>query len=149
MSKKISLPTIKTFDFTLTRTIPASPEEVFDGWLDAENPGTPWHGSKKLVLEKKVDGLWHFTHVFDELALPHYGRFVTLERGRKIQYTWMSRHTMGLETTVTVQLHKKGDDTQLTLTHANLPDNEYGYAHDGGWNSLVDTLAKGFRKVHA
>jgi uncharacterized protein YndB with AHSA1/START domain len=102
-----------------------------------------------MVLEPKVDALWHFTHVFDELVLPHYGRFVKLERGKKIQYTWMSRHTLGLETTVTVNLQKKGDGTLLTLTHANLPDDEYGHAHDGGWNSLVDTLTERFRKVHA
>jgi uncharacterized protein YndB with AHSA1/START domain len=140
MSKKITLPKIKTFDLTLTRTIPASPEEVFDGWLDPENPGTPWHGSQKLVLEPKVDSLWHFTHVFDELVLPHYGRFTTLERGKKIQYTWMSRHTLGLESLVTVNLQKKGEDTLLTLTHANIPDDEYGRAHETGWKGLLEAF---------
>jgi uncharacterized protein YndB with AHSA1/START domain len=35
-----------TMDITLNRTIPASPAEVYDAWLDTENPGTPWHNSR-------------------------------------------------------------------------------------------------------
>ncbi len=68
-----------------------------------------------------------------------------LERGAKIQYTWMSPFTRGLESIVTVELQKKGDDTLLQLRHANLPDDDLGHQHDGGWNQLVGVLSERFQ----
>ncbi|MBI3396543.1 MAG: SRPBCC domain-containing protein, partial [Spirochaetia bacterium] len=84
-------------------------------------------------------------HISDKgEELPHFGRFAVLERGSKIQQTWMSRHTRGLESLVTVTLKKKGDDTLLTLVHANLPDDEFGKAHDGGWKHYLGIFEKRF-----
>ncbi len=140
----------KTMDLTLTRTIPASPEEVFDGWLDATNPGTPWSMGKKLILAKspKPDDLFYFLTSKDE-PVPHFGRFVAIERPARVQYTWMSPYTRGLESVVTVTFRKKGDDTLLTLNHTGLPDDEYGRAHDGGWTYFLGVIEERFSKVRA
>ena len=40
---------IKTMELELARTIPASPSEAFDGWLDAQCPGNPWSDGAKLM----------------------------------------------------------------------------------------------------
>jgi uncharacterized protein YndB with AHSA1/START domain len=119
-------PEMKTIELELTRTIPASPIEVFDAWLDPKCPGTPWSEADKLVLDPKVDGLfyWLFINEAGERK-PHYGRFTILDRPSKVQYTWMSLHTRGLESLVTVTCQKKGEDTLLTLRHENLPDDEF------------------------
>lgn len=129
---------IKTMEITFTRTIPASPEESFDGWLDRTNPGTPWSVADKLILEPKVDALFYFhTNKSDGAGYAHFGRFDLLDRPRKMQYTWMSCFTRGLESVVTVTFQKKGEDTLLTLTHAGLPDDEMGRAHDQGWRHFL------------
>jgi uncharacterized protein YndB with AHSA1/START domain len=132
---------MKTIELQLTRTIPASPVEVFDGWLDPKCPGTPWNEAAKLVL----DGLyyWLFINEAGE-GKPHYGRFTILDRPSKVQYTWMSLHTRGLESLVTVTFQKKGEDTLLTLRHENLPDDEYGRGHEKGWGSLLSQFADRF-----
>ncbi|HEX4330658.1 MAG TPA: SRPBCC domain-containing protein [Usitatibacter sp.] len=127
----------KTFEITMNRTIPASPDEAFDAWLDPANPGTPWNNSEKLVLEPKVGKLFYFRHVMEGVDLPHFGCFTALDRAKKIQYTWMSRHTRGTESIVTITLQKKGADTLLSLNHAGLPDDEMGHAHEGGWNHYL------------
>jgi uncharacterized protein YndB with AHSA1/START domain len=103
---------MKTIELELTRTIPASASEVFDGWLDPTCPGTPWSVAAKLVLDPQVDGLfyWLFINEAGERK-PHYGRFTLLDRPSKVQYTWMSLHTRGLESLVTVTFQKKGEDT--------------------------------------
>ena len=44
-------PETKTIAVELTRTVPASPIEAFDGWLDPKCPGTPWSEAAKLVLD--------------------------------------------------------------------------------------------------
>src|SRR5579859_4091477 len=56
-------PAMKTIELELTRTIPASPVEVFDGWLDPKCPGTPWSVADKLVLDPKVDGLYYWLFI--------------------------------------------------------------------------------------
>ena len=58
----------KTMDITLNRTIPASPAEVYDAWLDTDNPGTPWHDSSKLIFDPKpkLDGMFYFNKVSKE-----------------------------------------------------------------------------------
>jgi uncharacterized protein YndB with AHSA1/START domain len=135
----------KTIDLELTRTIAASPAEVFDGWLDPTCPGTPWNEAAKLVLDPRVDGLyyWLFINEAGE-EKPHYGRFTILDRPTKVQYTWMSPHTRGLESLVTVTFQKKGNDTLLTLRHENLPDDDQGRGHDRGWHFLLSQFADRF-----
>lgn len=141
---------IRTFELTLNRTIPASPAEAFDGWLDRTNPGTPWSGAQRLILDPKVDGLFHFLHVFEDgREIAHYGRFTALQRPDRVSYTWMSPYTRGLESVVTVTFRKKGDDTLLTLSHANLPDDELGRMHEQGWGHYLGIFEERLASRHA
>jgi uncharacterized protein YndB with AHSA1/START domain len=124
----------KQIEFKIERTIPASPGEVFDGWLNPKIPGNPWNAADKLLLDPKVDGLFYWT----VRGTPHYGRFTEIERPGRIQHTWMSPNTSGLESTVTVSFKEKGKDTLMTLVHSGLPDTDGGRSHDKGWNYFLD-----------
>jgi uncharacterized protein YndB with AHSA1/START domain len=77
---------------------------------------------------------------------PHFGRFTIVDRPNKIQHTWMSPYTRGLESVVTVTLQKKGEDTLFSLNHAGLPDDEFGRMHEQGWGGYVASLAEVFRQ---
>jgi uncharacterized protein YndB with AHSA1/START domain len=147
---------MKTMELTLTRTIPASPAEVFDAWMDPKHPGNPWNDATKLIYDGRVDGLFFFLHVSvagtqharaghdARLGLdtgeqrPSYGRFVAIERPGRVQYAWMSGFTEGLESMVTVTFERRGNDTLVTLNHSNLPDDEKGRVHERGWNECLD-----------
>ena len=133
----------KTMELTFTRTIPATTAEVFGAWMDPKHPGNPWAGAKKLILDARVDGLFYFASAKDE-TWPHYGRFLAIERNARAQYTWMSTFTRGLESIVTVTFEKRGDDTLVTLTHANLPDDDYGRLHDDGWTQCLGLFVEQF-----
>jgi uncharacterized protein YndB with AHSA1/START domain len=136
----------KTLDLTLSRTIPASPAEVYDAWMDPTNPGSVWHGHQKLRIEPKLDGLFYLVHRNDAGdEFPHFGRFLLLERGRKAQNTWMSRFTRGVESIVTVSFEKQGEDTLLTIRHTGLPDEEAHRGHERGWNMFLGRIADGFK----
>jgi len=137
MKKSKKLLTVK-----VERTIPASPNEVFNGWLNTKVPGTPWYEGKKLIFNPKVDGLfyWYIS------GTPHYGRFKEIKRSARIQHTWMSPYTNGLESTVTVTFKKKGQDTLVTLVHTGLPNNEDGKGHNDGWNYFLDQYLRRFEK---
>ena len=131
---------IKTMDIKLDRTIPAPAAEVFDAWLDPNKPVNPFSGSKKLIFELKVDGLFYFVHHHNGADIQHYGKFDVIQRPSKVQYTWMSPYTRGLESIVTVTFTPKGNDTLVSLTHANLPDDDFGRAHEGGWAGYLKKL---------
>ena len=138
----------KTTTITVNRTIPASPSEVYDAWLDPATPDTPWDRAdcEKVLLEPRLDGLFYFRRVSPEgVDFPHFGRFSVLEPAKKIEYTWMSPFTGGLESIVTVELAGKGDDTLLLLRHSNLPDDEGGHMHHAGWTSRLDAVAERFQ----
>ena len=111
----------KQTELTLTRIIPASPAEVYDVWLDASSPGGPWFGCKRVILDPKVDGLFYHavSHMGRDWA--HYGRFVALERPRRIEHTWMSEGTRGLESLVALSFEPEGDKTRVTMRHSGVP----------------------------
>jgi uncharacterized protein YndB with AHSA1/START domain len=139
---------IKTMELTFTRTIPASPAEVFDAWLDPKIACNVWHDADTLIFDPKVDSLFYMNMIHKQgnkkVETPHYGLFKIVDRPNKIQHTWMSPYTRGLESVVTVTLQKKGEDTLFSLKHAGLPDDELGRMHEQGWNSYVESIAAVF-----
>jgi uncharacterized protein YndB with AHSA1/START domain len=124
----------KKIEIKLERSIPAPVGEVFEAWLDPKVPGNPWNLADKLILNPEVDGLFYWL-VDDN---PHYGRFTEVKRPARIQHTWMSPHTSGLESMVTVTFKKKGDGTLMTLVHSGLPDSSSGRKHTKGWTYFLD-----------
>jgi uncharacterized protein YndB with AHSA1/START domain len=130
----------KTIEVTIERTIPTSPGEAFDAWLDPKVPGTPWNMADKLLLNPNVDGFFYWA----VKGTPHYGRFTAVERPGRLQHTWMSPNTSGLESTVTVTFKEKGKDTLMTLVHSGLPATDGGRSHDKGWNYFLDNFAGRF-----
>lgn len=132
----------KTLEVRVERTIPAPLAEVFDGWLNPKIPGNPWNIADKLLLNPEVDGLFFWSIK----GTPHYGRFTTIERPNRIEHTWMSPNTLGLESNVTVTFQNKGAGTLMTIIHSDLPDTEAGRSHNKGWNYFLDQLADQFKK---
>lgn len=130
-----------TSDITVTRSIPARAEEVFDLWLNAKSPGGPWHGAERLIQNPVVDGLYYLAVKHAGRVWPHYGRFLRIERPRLIEYTWMSEGTKGLESVVSFALEHKGENTEVTLRHTGLPDEALGRQHEEGWTAILGQLA--------
>jgi uncharacterized protein YndB with AHSA1/START domain len=136
----------KPLTLTLAKTIPAPPPEVYDAWLDPENPATIWHALKKRIFTPKVDGLFYLLHQIEGgRSMPHFGRFTILTRARKIQFTWMSPNTRGIESTVTITLTAKGAGTAVRLVHSNLPNDRGGQAHKDGWAFYLENIRACFQ----
>ncbi len=102
---------------TVTRAIAASPAEVYDAWLDAQSPGSPWFGTAKAIVHPVVDGLFYHVVQFEGHDWAHYGRFVALDRPSRIEHTWVSEATRGMESVVALTLTRL---SQLTWKFENL-----------------------------
>jgi len=76
-----------------------------------------------------------------DYELAHYGRFLVVERPITIKHTWVSQHTRGLESVVTVRFAARQDATRVVIRHENLPDDEKGRMHEGGWSHYLDQVS--------
>lgn len=138
---------INTTEITLNRTINASPDEVFDAWLDHTSPGSPWFGVPKAIVNPpKVDALFYSMYQLEGREIAHYGRFVTLDKPHKIQHTWVSEGTRGLESLVTLSFEPLEGKTQVQVHHSNVPDDEEGLRHRHAWGYVLGTMVSHFKQ---
>jgi len=138
---------MKLIDITVTRSIPAPAESVFDVWIDPKSPGGPWFGAERIILNPVSDGLFYLAVKHEGRTWPHYGRFVAIERPRKVEYTWVSEATQGVESVVAVTFEPHGDQTEVTLRHSGVPDDEMGRRHKEGWTWVLSMLAQRFAAI--
>ena len=135
---------MKLTDVTVTRAIPAPAEDVFDVWMDPKSPGGPWFGADRVILDPVVDGLFYLAVKHEGRTWPHYGRFVHIERPNLVEYTWMSEGTQGVESIVSLTFEPRGAETEVTLKHSGVPDDEMGRRHQEGWAWVLSKLAERF-----
>jgi uncharacterized protein YndB with AHSA1/START domain len=132
----------RTIKIKVERKIPASPSEVFGAWMNPKIPANIWSVGEELILKAGKKGLFY-------LRAPgakhyHYGRFTEFKRPGRIQHTWLTWYTLGLESMVTITFKKKGNGTLMTILHSGLPDTAEGRSHKEGWNKFLDLLAEYF-----
>jgi uncharacterized protein YndB with AHSA1/START domain len=59
---------------------------------------------------------------------------------RKLVFTWEWPGMPERESLVTLLLEPFDGETELTLIHENLPDEEARKSHEQGWSGLLDKL---------
>jgi uncharacterized protein YndB with AHSA1/START domain len=114
--------------FTLNVTIPATPGEIYQAWLDslAHSEMTGGEASMSDQLGAEVSAWDGYIS----------GRNLVLIPSERIVQSWRTSE-FGDEhedSVITVLLEQAGDDTVLTLEHSNVPDEHRSY-EEGGWQS--------------
>ena len=116
------------YAFTLTATIPASPEDIYQAWLDSighsEMTGSEATMSDEVGAEVSAwDGYIS-------------GRNLEPIPGERIVQSWRTTEFDAEEedSVITVVLQETEDGTLLTLEHGNVPDEHKSY-EEGGWQS--------------
>jgi uncharacterized protein YndB with AHSA1/START domain len=128
----------------IRRTLAARPQEVYDAWARTEL-FQPWIAPDGRVLQDtRVDGLFFIGMREKEKVYPHYGRYLAVEPGRKLEFTWVSKATRGHESVVTLTFAPAGEGTAFHLVHTGFPDAEAAAPHQEGWSHFVGELAKRF-----
>ena len=134
---------LKTTDLECTRQIPnATPQEVYDVWIDPAHPGGLWASATKVIVTVKVDGLFYTALEHEGTRYAHYGRITQLEPGQVVQHTWVSQGTKGLESLVTTTFVPRDGGTFVTVRHSGVPDDEEGRMHVMGWNFVLGSLTE-------
>jgi uncharacterized protein YndB with AHSA1/START domain len=131
----------KLFDLTVSRTMDASPGDVFDAWVDPAKVSA-WFGAARVIMHPAVDDLYYISVADRGRNWPHYGRFLRIERPRLVEQTWMSESTHGLESIVTFSIEPRGSGSDVTIRHTGLPDEKERRNHQEGWTRLLAELEK-------
>jgi uncharacterized protein YndB with AHSA1/START domain len=129
----------------VSRPIAASPERLFDAWLDPEGLGkwlfrTPGGTLERCEIDAKVGGRFRIDERRGAEIAQHFGEYVALERPRLIAFDFWTSFS-DARTRVTVAIAPDGDGSLLTLTHEGVWPG-YEARTRQGWTMMLDNLEK-------
>ena len=130
---------------TIVRRIKAGPDAVFAAFADPANIALWWGPDSGLVLDAEVDarigGRFHVRfRMEDGSEHGSAGTFEQLDPPRRLVMSWAWDTEPGVVSRVEVDLRAIDSGTELTFTHALLPDAASRDSHRDGWNGALDKL---------
>jgi uncharacterized protein YndB with AHSA1/START domain len=130
----------------LTQFIAATPERVFDAWLD---PATlrrfmcPGENTRVLKAETdpQVGGRYDILMSNEMGDIPHWGEYREIDRPNRLAFTWNSPHATP-DSVVTLTFSPKDGGTEVTLVHDRFPSDASRDGHEKGWTAILGKLAE-------
>lgn len=130
----------------VTQKVPASPERVFDAWLQPEMLSRfmitgPGAGVKSAKTDPRKGGKYEIVMTNEMGEIPHWGEYREIDRPNRLVFTWNSPHAAP-DSLVTLTFEPSGDETLVTLVHEKFPSEGSRDGHTKGWTCILATLAE-------
>jgi len=138
----------------VTRSYAASPERVFDAFLDVRIArrflfATATGDMIAAEIDPRVGGRFTFTERRPDMGdVRHVGEYLEIERPRRLVFTFGVPQFDARMTTVTVELRPDGGGCVLTLTNEGVPP-DYTERNQEGWSRILAGLLPAYDGVHA
>lgn len=129
-------------ELTVSRTIPAPREAVFDAWLDPAilakfmKPEMNM-GSARVTNAPRVGGDYEIVMVAGDKEYHHRGTYQAIEPHSRLVFTWVSEWTRP-DSTVTLTFTDEDGGTKVTLHHRGFPNEDSRDSHEGGWAEILE-----------
>jgi uncharacterized protein YndB with AHSA1/START domain len=129
----------------VTRTFAASAERVFDAWLDPAMAkrflfAAPIGEIVTTEIDARVGGGFRIVRR-DDRDIEHVGRYLEIDRPRKLVFTFAVPAFSPAETLVTIDIVPAAQVCELTLTHEHvLP--EWADRTAQGWSMILAGLER-------
>ena len=131
----------------VTRRYAASPERVFDAFLDPARAGrfmfaTPAGQMVRADIDARVGGSYTFTDRRDGEDVEHTGRYLEIDRPRRLVFSFSVDNFATEADRVSIDIVPLETGCELTLTHEMKPEwAEYADRTSAGWTTILDGLA--------
>lgn len=133
----------------LVRRFKASPERVFDAWLDPAI-ARRWlfavEGGEmvRVDVDARVGGWFNFTRRMDRQDVEHVGEYLVIERPTRLVFTFGVPLYSPEFDRVAVEISPLDDGCELTLTNDMSPQifTEWGEKTREGWTMILTSLAR-------
>jgi uncharacterized protein YndB with AHSA1/START domain len=127
------------------RRLEASPERVFDAWLDPAEAGnwlfrTPGGTLERCEIDARVGGGFRIDERRGADVAEHHGEYVALERPRRIAFDFWTSFSQE-RTRISIDIAADGDGSRLILTHEGVWD-DYEDRTRQGWTMMLGGLAR-------
>lgn len=139
--------TPETVTVRISRKYDASPERVFDAWLDPASAGRFLFATStgtiiKCEIDPRVGGGFLIVDRRPDMGdAEHHGRFVEIDRPRRLVFDFAVEKYMEGATRVTIEIAPAGAGCELTLTHEGVW-RDYAERTEGGWSRILEGLAR-------
>jgi uncharacterized protein YndB with AHSA1/START domain len=134
---------------SVTRHFDASPERVFDAWLDPELIGKWMFGPAlreeevlRIVADARVGGAFSFLVRRQGKEIDHVGKYREIDRPRRLVFTWGIAGDSEDESLVIIEIVPKEKGAELSLTHEMDPKwADYASRTEAGWTKMLVALS--------
>jgi uncharacterized protein YndB with AHSA1/START domain len=134
-------------ELTVTRTIPASREAVFNAWLSpkilAQFMATPMPGNKpsRVTNDPVKGGRFSIVMINEDKEIPHAGTYLEIDPHSRLVFTWESPYSLD-DSVVTIDLTEpEPGKTDLKLRHVKFRSEQARDGHEQGWTAIIGNLA--------
>lgn len=128
----------------VTRQLAASPERVFDAWVDPDVVGRWMAGTGDMVrvaIDARPGGTFRLVVRRDGEDVVHEGEYVELERPHRLSFTWVLPQFSEERDLVRVTLAPADGGSALTLVHRIRAEwAAYADRTASAWGKLLDVI---------
>ena len=125
----------------IRRRVKATAEQIFDLWTQPDlmvRWMSPFPGPVdcKASCDPRPGGAFSLLMSSADAKREVSGTYLEVNRPHKLVFTWTGPLTNHVNTLVTLELHRRGDETDLILTHERLPTSAIVEGHTRGWGNI-------------
>lgn len=145
------MPTPDFATIHVTRSFSASPEQVFDAWVDPAQV-RQWMPAPALKMmavpdevvaikvEARLGGTFSFVVKRQGEEIDHAGEYLAFDRPHRLSFTWGVPRYSPEMSVVTLELAPSATGTEVTLTCERV-QKEYATQTEQGWSTILDAIA--------
>jgi uncharacterized protein YndB with AHSA1/START domain len=133
-------------ELTVTRTIAAPREAVFNAWLSPVTLATFMRTAADGVEARNVTtdpvkgGRFMIVMVTPEREIPHSGTYLDITPYSRLSFTWESPHSLD-DSVVTIDFAEPvPGQTEITLKQVKFRSEQARDGHIGGWTAILAYL---------
>jgi uncharacterized protein YndB with AHSA1/START domain len=127
----------------------ASADFLFDAWIDPAMMARWFHArpdwtTEVVAADARVGGRWEIVmHATEGPDCRAFGKYLAIERPRRLVFTWHANADENYETVVTLTFRPVDrDTTELVLSQSGLRNDEDRSDHARGWEGCLSCLAQ-------